>query len=268
MSCLPCCPGTKIIGLQHGTKLGFPSHKRLPYLATRVHRVCVSGADRCSTVRCYVSTRQAEQVNCMVKVVITSTLRKYVCKQTRVGTNKPISRYRFKAEYQCICYSRLQQRFFWKTHWYFFHSDFTSYINHCVRHISWCLSHWGRVTHICVSKLTIIGSDNGLSPGRRQAIIWTNAGILLIRPIETNFSEILLKIHTFSFKKSHLLRLYETNTDVSNHTLIGKISYISGIQNVVWKMAAILSRPQCVIGVTTLVPFYQCPCSRCKSRAL
>ena len=33
------------------------------------------------------------------------------------------------------------------------------------------LTHWGRVTHICVSKLTIIGSYNGLSPGRRQAII-------------------------------------------------------------------------------------------------
>ena len=46
------------------------------------------------------------------------------------------------------------------------------------------LTHWGRVTHICVSKLTIIGSDNGLSPGRRQAIIWTNAGILLIRTLE------------------------------------------------------------------------------------
>ena len=34
------------------------------------------------------------------------------------------------------------------------------------------------MTHICVSDLNIIGSDNGLSPGRRQAIIWTNAGIL------------------------------------------------------------------------------------------
>ena len=44
------------------------------------------------------------------------------------------------------------------------------------------LTHWGRVTHICVDKLTIIGSDNGLSPGRRQAIIWTSAGILLIGP--------------------------------------------------------------------------------------
>ena len=42
------------------------------------------------------------------------------------------------------------------------------------------LYHWGRVTHICVGNLTIIGSDNGLSPNRRQAIIWTNARILLI----------------------------------------------------------------------------------------
>ena len=66
------------------------------------------------------------------------------------------------------------------------------------------LTHWGRVTHICVSKLTIIGSDNGLSPGRRQAIIWTNAGIWLIRTLGTNFSEILGEIHSFSFSKMHL----------------------------------------------------------------
>ena len=66
------------------------------------------------------------------------------------------------------------------------------------------LTHWGRVTHICVSKLTIIGSDNGLSPNRRQAIIWTNAGILLIGPLRTNFSEILIEIYVFSFKKIHL----------------------------------------------------------------
>ena len=63
------------------------------------------------------------------------------------------------------------------------------------------LTHWGRVTHICVSKLTIIGSDNGLSPGRRQAIIWTNAGILLIGALGTNVSEISIKICTFSLKK-------------------------------------------------------------------
>ena len=66
------------------------------------------------------------------------------------------------------------------------------------------LTHWGRVTHICLSKLTIIGSDNGLSPDRRQAIIWTNTGILLIGPLGTNFIEILIEILTFSFKKMHL----------------------------------------------------------------
>ena len=66
------------------------------------------------------------------------------------------------------------------------------------------LTHWGRVTHICVSKLTIIGSDNGSSPDRYQAIIWTNAWILLIGPLGTNFSEILIKILTFSFKKMRL----------------------------------------------------------------
>ena len=55
--------------------------------------------------------------------------------------------------------------------------------------------------HICISKLTIIVSDNGLLPGRRQAIIWTNAGIVLIRTLGTNFSEILGKTHSFSLKK-------------------------------------------------------------------
>ena len=63
------------------------------------------------------------------------------------------------------------------------------------------LTHWGRVTHICVSELTIIGSDNGLPPDRRQAIIWTNDGILLIGPLGTNFSEIIIEIRIFSFKK-------------------------------------------------------------------
>ena len=58
--------------------------------------------------------------------------------------------------------------------------------------------------HICIGNLTTIGSDNGLSPSRCQAIILTNAGILLIGPFRTNFSEILIEIHTFSFKKMHL----------------------------------------------------------------
>ena len=69
---------------------------------------------------------------------------------------------------------------------------------------SFMLTHWGRVTHICVNKLTIIGSDNGLSPDRRQAIIWTNAGLLSIGPMRTYFSENLIKIHQFSLKKMHV----------------------------------------------------------------
>ena len=66
------------------------------------------------------------------------------------------------------------------------------------------LTHWGRVTHICVGNLTIIGSDNGLSPSWRQAIIWTNAGILLIGSLATNFNKILIEVHAFSFKEMHL----------------------------------------------------------------
>ena len=66
------------------------------------------------------------------------------------------------------------------------------------------VTHWGRVTHTCISKLTIIGSDNDLLPGRYQAIIWTNAGILLNGPLASTFCEILCKIYIFSFKKMHL----------------------------------------------------------------
>ena len=66
------------------------------------------------------------------------------------------------------------------------------------------LTHCDRVTHLCVTKLTVIGPDNGLSPGRRHAIIWTNAWILLIGPLGTNFNEVFIIIHTFSFKKIQL----------------------------------------------------------------
>ena len=52
-----------------------------------------------------------------------------------------------------------------------------------------CLTHRGRVTHIYIGKVTIIGSDNGLLSGQRQAIIWTSARILLIGPLGTNFPE-------------------------------------------------------------------------------
>ena len=75
--------------------------------------------------------------------------------------------------------------------------------------------------HICVSKLTIIGSDNGLSPGRRQAIIWTNAEMLLIQTLERNFCETLSEIQYIFIQE---------NTS----------------ENVICEMAAILSQPQCV----------------------
>ena len=72
-------------------------------------------------------------------------------------------------------------------------------------------------------KLTTIGSDNDLSPRRRQAVIWTNPGILLIGPLGTNFSELLIATHILSFKKMKMLSE---------------------------KMAAILSRSHCVLKVT------------------
>ena len=77
-------------------------------------------------------------------------------------------------------------------------TDITSFISQSVFDRFYAsLTHWGRVMHICVSKLTIIGRDNGLLPGRCQAIIWTNAGILLIGALGTNFSEILIEIHPY-----------------------------------------------------------------------
>ena len=88
---------------------------------------------------------------------------------------------------------------------FMFEACLTILLTHCGLMMPYIyLTHWGRATHICVSKLTIIGSDNGLSPDQRQAIIWTNAGLLLIGPLGTNFSEILIEILTFSFKKMRL----------------------------------------------------------------
>ena len=82
-------------------------------------------------------------------------------------------------------------------------SDYSTVTSINVCHCKRLLTHWGRVTHICVSKLTIIGSDNGLAPGRCQAIIWLKIGILLIGPLGTNFGEILIKVHMFSLRKMH-----------------------------------------------------------------
>ena len=55
--------------------------------------------------------------------------------------------------------------------------------------------------HICASKLNHHWSDNGLLPDRHQAVIWTNAGILLIGPLGRSFGWIVIKNHIFPFKK-------------------------------------------------------------------
>ena len=70
----------------------------------------------------------------------------------------------------------------------------------------WCfgyhqLTSVQKVVWCATNQLSIIGSDNGLSPRRHQAIIWTNDGILLIGPLRTKYSEIMIEIHTFSFKQ-------------------------------------------------------------------
>ena len=69
-------------------------------------------------------------------------------------------------------------------------------------YLSFPLTHLHLAPHVCVNKIIIIGSDNGLSPDWHQVIIWTNAGILLIGPIGTNFSEILIRNQIFSLKNA------------------------------------------------------------------
>ena len=64
--------------------------------------------------------------------------------------------------------------------------------NHYIK-TEWLIYAW--VQH------TSIASDNALSPGRSQSIIWTNAGILSIGPFSTNFIDILIESHTFHSRK-------------------------------------------------------------------
>ena len=140
------------------------------------------------------------------------------------------------------------------------------------------------MTNICVGKLTITGSDNGLSPGRCQPIIRTNAGILLIGTLGTNFSEILSEIHTFSFKKMHLkmssgrwrpfclcLNMFKTSS--SHHDIIiipGSIkrqmvtiplSHFVFLEAIILNETAILKVKIFSINATTpSKAAWQCPC--------
>ena len=61
----------------------------------------------------------------------------------------------------------------------------------------------GRCIYASVN-LTIIASDNGLSPVRCQAINCSNAGLLLIGLMGTNFSEIFINMKQISHKKLSL----------------------------------------------------------------
>ena len=83
-------------------------------------------------------------------------------------------------------------------------NNLTDWTNRTYTKSDWntILIHWDRVTHIRVNRLTNIGSDNGLSPDRRQAVIWTNAGILLIHTLGTNFSEILMRNSYISMQEN------------------------------------------------------------------
>ena len=87
------------------------------------------------------------------------------------------------------------------------------------------LTHWGRVTHICVGKLTIIGSDNGLAPTRNQC--WDIVNWNLRNKLQWN-----LKRNSYIFIQEN------------------------AFENVVWRMAAILSRPQCVNSLKPGLVFY------------
>ena len=83
---------------------------------------------------------------------------------------------------------------------YIYHVKFEGDIlNGFVRELNSVSIHLGRVTHICVSKQTIIVSYDGLSLGRRQAIIWTIVGMWLTETLGTHFSEILNEMHILSF---------------------------------------------------------------------
>ena len=78
------------------------------------------------------------------------------------------------------------------------------------------LNNWGRVTHICVNKVSIVDSDNGLVPGGVNKcwniVDWTLRN----------------RIH-WTFNQNSYIFIQE-----------------NPFKNVVWKMAAILSRPRCV----------------------
>ena len=81
----------------------------------------------------------------------------------------------------------------------------------------------------------IIGPDNGLSPVRRQAIIWANDALLLIGPSGTNCSETWLKYNEIEF----------------NMSFANWRSLCRGLYVIYWgwnKLCRILGKLQCILG--------------------
>ena len=120
-------------------------------------------------------------------------------------------------------------------------------------HKTLALTHWGRVTHICVRKLTIIGSDNGLSPDRRQAIIWTNDGILLIGPLETHFNEILIEIH--NVYKTNLENMAEMSLLIQYKIAFTRCRLLVKLPfpycGCIFRMCGLCSRRSCYFAIAT-----------------
>ena len=143
-------------------------------------------------------------------------------------------------QWMASAYKRLNNRIscngfvlVWHTHTQHTHKYIYIYTYIFWDQVGLLLTHWGRVTHMCVSNLSSIGSDNGLSPGRRQAIIWTNAKLLSVGTLRTYFKELQSKYSNLNW---------------------GKCTW-----NVVYEMASILSRPRCVNAVVLPSPSHQLP---------
>ena len=85
-----------------------------------------------------------------------------------------------------------------------------------------CLTHWGRVTHICFGNLTIIGSDNGL------IVAWSEPSHYLNQ--------------CWNIVNWNLRNKFQWNFNRNSNIFIQE----NALENVVCEMASILSRPRCV----------------------
>ena len=112
------------------------------------------------------------------------------------------------------------------------------------------------MTHACVSKLTIIGSDSGLSSGWRQAIIGNNAELFYLDPLEQTSIKFSIEIHTLSFSRKSIWKCRPEN---SGH-FVNVNSYNLNIKAKQWRMFDrcptilqewfVVEQPQFIVGNT------------------